>query len=161
MLTEHYVDVAMSHFLDDAGERVPLAHLKPGIYWRGDRGCARVRVLAIKRTSQSTTVVSDAEDTTLEELRALELYPTQTPLEALVASMTLVSEQSPPPHALYLVRRNGKLHTCTVCYGMHAPWWIVHHLDSSEAEPLGMQPDDRWLEIPRHDPRTATPEGSD
>jgi hypothetical protein len=50
----------------------------------------------------------------------------------------------PTPHEKHVLLRDGKLHTCTVCYGMHKPWWTLHTTDSMKAaEPVFMLPTDR------------------
>lgn len=60
--------------------------------------------------------------------------------------MISVKDRQPPPHALYLVLRNNKYFTCTVCYGMHAPWWIVHTM-KNEADPIDMLDTDLWCPL--------------
>lgn len=57
-----------------------------------------------------------------------------------------VGDQYPPKHRRYAVIRGEKVFTCTVCYGMHNPWWIVHLMDGTEAGPVPMQDDDRWTD---------------
>lgn len=55
-----------------------------------------------------------------------------------------VAGSQPPPHAKYLVKRDGVLYTATPCYGMHSPWWVGRVLGAHESEPTGMRPDDEW-----------------
>lgn len=69
------------------------------------------------------------------------------------------SDQHPPPHAKYIVRRNGLLYTATPCYGLHNPWWVVrlmgdffgpdgkYHQDQFEATPIEMRDSDEWWPI--------------
>ena len=58
----------------------------------------------------------------------------------------VLPEKHPPPHARYLLERDGVVFTATPCYGMHAPWWVVKTLDG-EAEPQAMQDGDKWTAI--------------
>lgn len=88
-------------------------------------------------------------------------------LEAITAAVsqlehetewTKVGDLHPSPHAQYLVRREGVIHTATPCYGMHAPWWVqkvMNGMFSSgatfsptvENEPIAMLDGDEWKEI--------------
>lgn len=52
----------------------------------------------------------------------------------------------PPPHASYLLARNGITFTATPCYGMHEPWWVVKTL-TGEAAPEPMQDGDWWYRV--------------
>ena len=60
--------------------------------------------------------------------------------------MYKIKDKHPPAHQKYCVIREDKIFTATVCYGMHAPWWIVHTMDE-EAEPLNMLDTDLWCEL--------------
>lgn len=55
-------------------------------------------------------------------------------------------EAYPPPHATYLLERDGIAFTAPPCYGMHAPWWVVRML-VGEAEPEPMRDGDRWSPV--------------
>lgn len=58
-----------------------------------------------------------------------------------------VADGQPAPHAKYLVRRDGYVHTATPCYGMHAPWWVPMSILGSEYEPTDMLKTDEWCEM--------------
>lgn len=58
-----------------------------------------------------------------------------------------VSEREPEPHGTYEVRRDGGVCTCTVCYGMHPPWWIAK-VFGRDAEPIGFMGNDEWRPLP-------------
>ncbi len=93
------------------------------------------------------TPVSDSE---LGNLDRAFREMTQGRVEVVEPSITWtrVEQQQPPPHKKYIVRRSGKIHTSTVCYGMHAPWWMVHTLDAAvECDPVPMEPDDEWAPL--------------
>lgn len=58
-----------------------------------------------------------------------------------------IAEHHPPPHAQFVVRRNGRYFTATPCYGLHEPWWVVRTMPDSwpnEAEPEPMNGNDEW-----------------
>lgn len=60
---------------------------------------------------------------------------------------TFVKDAHPKPHAKYLVRRNGYVHTATPCYGMHAPWWVPILITNREHEPVHMLDTDEWMSL--------------
>lgn len=62
---------------------------------------------------------------------------------ALSEGLGVLPESYPPPHARYLLERDGVTFTATPCYGMHEPWWVVKTL-TGEAEPERMQAGDKW-----------------
>jgi len=59
-------------------------------------------------------------------------------------SWTFIADAQPRPHAKYLVRRNGNVHTVTPCYGLHPPWWVPTAIDGLEYEPVTMLDTDEW-----------------
>ena len=67
----------------------------------------------------------------------------ERPVEVMVG---LVPTKYPPPHARYLVVRDGVTCTATPCYGMHQPWWVVRTF-VEDARPVAMQPGDEWREL--------------
>lgn len=69
--------------------------------------------------------------------------------EARRERWTLVADAHPPPHGVYLVQRAdfpNSLAVATVCYGMHDPWWCVETHSHPTADPIGIKPDDRWMD---------------
>lgn len=70
-------------------------------------------------------------------------------VKAIEQRMTRVGDEHPPAHASFLVCRKGEFFTCTPCYGMHQPWWVVRLMDGSEGEPVLMDDDDVWVGIER------------
>lgn len=69
----------------------------------------------------------------------------------LLAEAKTVAESHPPPHARYVVLRDGLWFTAMPCYGMHEPWWVVRTMAVSypgvEAELVAMRDTDRWFQI--------------
>jgi hypothetical protein len=65
--------------------------------------------------------------------------------------MTPISEQQPPPHKLYLVRRKTLLFSATPLYGTHSPYWVVRlwreDPPNHEAPPIPMEPTDEWAHL--------------
>lgn len=61
---------------------------------------------------------------------------------------TRVADAKPKPHAKYLVRRLGCIHTATPCYGLHAPWWVPMAISGKEYEPVTMKDTDEWQFLP-------------
>lgn len=55
-----------------------------------------------------------------------------------------VANAKPKPHAKYLVRRGGFIHTATPCYGLHPPWWVPMAITGMEYEPVIMSDTDEW-----------------
>lgn len=60
---------------------------------------------------------------------------------------TLVKTAQPKPHAKYLVRREGYVHTATPCYGMHRPWWVPMGINRQEHPPTDMLDTDEWIPL--------------
>ena len=64
---------------------------------------------------------------------------------------TLCKDAHPEPHAHYVVRmkRQGSplIFTASVCYGMHAPWWIPRTVDLFKpgAFVIPFEDEDGWL----------------
>ena len=66
------------------------------------------------------------------------------------------SEKHPPPHAKYLVNRDGWHFVATPCYGMHHPWWVAATAGESnqrEADPVPIRDGDEWVAIAALAPR--------
>lgn len=71
--------------------------------------------------------------------------------------MTLTENTTkyPPPHAKYLVSRDGWYFVATPCYGMHSPWWVsavcAGSIETSpttcEAAPVPMLDTDKWVPL--------------
>lgn len=64
--------------------------------------------------------------------------------------MPKCNEQHPPPHAKYVVKRNGNLFTATPCYFGHKSWWVVRLMPEdwpNEADPVPMLDDDEWWAV--------------
>ena len=57
-----------------------------------------------------------------------------------------VAKAYPYKHMTHVVRRDGVIYTCTVCYGLHEPWWIVKTMEG-EVPPIPIQSDDEWWPI--------------
>ena len=55
----------------------------------------------------------------------------------------IIPNDYPPPHARYLLERDGETMTATPCYGMHDPWWVIKTL-TGEASPEPMRDGDMW-----------------
>jgi hypothetical protein len=60
--------------------------------------------------------------------------------------MQQVKGEHPPPHARYLVERNGRHFVATPCYGMHSPWWVPMTPDG-ESEPISIEGTDKWMPL--------------
>jgi hypothetical protein len=70
--------------------------------------------------------------------------------------MTLIENKTkhPPPHAKYLVSREGWMFVATPCYGMHQPWWVSavcvgsvpdSYTTCRETDPVAMLDTDKWV----------------
>ena len=60
-----------------------------------------------------------------------------------------VADRMPPPHRIYLVRREGvgEFHA-TPCYGLHSPWWVPRNgFTKEESEPINMEQEDEWQDL--------------
>jgi hypothetical protein len=58
-----------------------------------------------------------------------------------------VHTEMPPPGGLYLVfrKKTDHLFHATVCYGIHAPWWIPRNgFTLEESPPIQMLVADLW-----------------
>ena len=76
----------------------------------------------------------------------------------MVTEWIKVEDQSPPPHRVYRVYRQGvgEFHA-TPCYGLHHPWWVPRNgFTLKESFPIDMQDWDYWA-IPRDEVNTPNP----
>ena len=65
-------------------------------------------------------------------------------------TLTENKRQHPPPHAKYLVSRDGWHFVATPCYGMHHPWWvsaICGDENRRETDPVAMLDSDKWVPL--------------
>jgi hypothetical protein len=63
-----------------------------------------------------------------------------------MSQLQQVEGQHPPPHARYVVERDGHHFIATPCYGMHHPWWVPA-TPNGESEPIPIIGTDRWVPL--------------